>query len=176
MRDDVQEAADHGPEQAGGHYLGSGGLHRAGKLAPLPVVTRRLLAGGDDLAPGVLHHAGGADRGDVVEGERVVDDVVAARARVDAAVAVDDHAAAHGRRAGRLDHSLVRRVVEVRVVDHAPELDVPAEVDGAALDDVEPGVALRVAALAAAGRGGSAVRVAAGGPGLFVDDDARSGW
>src|SRR5687768_16592697 len=83
---------------------------------------------GDDLAPGVLDDAGGSDGLDVVERERVVDDVVTARTRVHAAGPVHQRSAVDRGRAGRLDHALEVRVVQVGVVDDAPELDVATEV------------------------------------------------
>src|SRR5687768_7365557 len=132
------------------------------------LVSRR----GDDLAPGVLNDAGGTDGLDVVERERVVDDVVAARTRVHAAVAVHERAAVDRGRARRLDHALEIQVVQVGVVDDAPELDVAAEVDGAALEDVQARVRLAVAALRLAGRGRRAARVAAGAGVLDIHDVA----
>ena len=66
--------------------------------------------------------------------------------------------------------ALVRGVVEVGVVDDSPELDVPAEVDAAPLEDEEARIGGKVAALGSTGGGGCAAGVAAATGVLDVHD------
>src|SRR3954452_11838279 len=128
MDHDVQEAPDDGAHDAAQDDRGS--------YLPTSRLTPDTLAPGD-VAPGILDDRGAAVRAHADEGVVVVGDVHLVRAHVDAAGTVHERAAVDREAASQPEH-VAGGVLVVQVVNDAPEVGVPSELQGAVGPDQDP--------------------------------------